>query len=97
MLPLSLVLVTAESLGSEAVPEFEELDSILGGFFEHYETVDAPSVEAYAILPIEHQFCEKLENDEYDLIIGVEGVEGTLNHWREVSREEPVEEESESL
>ena len=54
MLPLSLVLVTAESLGSEAVPEFEELDSILGGFFEHYETVDAPSVEAYAILSIEH-------------------------------------------
>ena len=54
MLKLTLVLITADSLGSEAVPEFEELDSILGCLFEHYEAVDAPSVEAYAILSIEH-------------------------------------------
>ena len=74
VLPLAFVLVSAYSFLSKAIPEFEELNGVLGCLFEHDEPIDTPSVEAHTILPVQHKLCEKLEDDEYDFIIGVEGV-----------------------
>lgn len=98
MFPLTLVLIVAgDLLSAETIPEFEKLDSVLSRLFEHNEAIDVPGVKADAILTIEHQLGQKLKHDEHNLIILVEGIEGTFDDSRVVVWVEPVEEHIEGL
>ena len=97
MAPFLNVCVGLNGFLIEAVPECQELDHVLGRLFEHYEAINAPSVEPQAVTPIEDKFGEELKHDDDHFVIVVKGIECAFNNWTQVLRIKPVEEALEGL
>jgi len=97
VLPFAFVLVTADLLAAEAIPQLEEFNDVLGSLLEHYQAVDVPCVESHAILPIHDEFGEELARNKYDFIVIMERVQSALYDRREILRIQPVKEEVEGL
>ena len=94
--PFFSVGVVENGLLLEAVVELHELHDILGCFFEYNQAVDWVCVELKAIVTVESKLCEELEDTMNDVIICMEGIEGTFNDRTEILWIEPIKEKLES-
>ena len=75
VIPFLSVCVLLDWLFVEAVPESQQLDNILGCFFEDDQAIDTPCVEPETITSVKYEFREELEHADYYFIVIMECIQ----------------------
>lgn len=96
MRPLLSIGVALDLARLETIPQLQQLNHDFSCFFEHNESINAPSIKSESVVPVENELCQELEYTLHNLIILVECIESPLNDWTEELRVEPIKEKLES-